>query len=318
VLRLPQGDQRVELGAAGSVTIGRGETNAIVLPGDHVSREHAFIQSNGRGDFYITDLGSGNGTFVNDRRIIARALLRHNDRIRIGDIEMVFCLPAAPNPPATEGASATQKTTSVNVEMRLTSVLVTDLRDYTGIAQQVEPDALSRALAGFNRRASSILENYGAWSHKFLGDAVMGVWIHREPEQAPRDLFAILQAASELADLAATLSQQWKLPGPWRIGAGICTGFSAVGNIGSSRSADFTAIGEVVNRTFRIESATRQIGCDVAVAEETFHILNRVAPVCEYFVGCEANLKGYDEPRPLYGASFVRLKSLLDFISQGQ
>jgi pSer/pThr/pTyr-binding forkhead associated (FHA) protein len=70
--------------------IGRIESAAdVVLPfSDEVSREHAAILYFA-GEFFIEDLQSGNGTFVNGKRI-ERVRLRYGDRIRIGNQEMIF------------------------------------------------------------------------------------------------------------------------------------------------------------------------------------------------------------------------------------
>ena len=66
-------------------TIGRGRDNDIILQSDSVSRQHASIECKGM-DIVVTDLGSTNGTFVNDdptRR--SQVSLKCGDRLRIGD-----------------------------------------------------------------------------------------------------------------------------------------------------------------------------------------------------------------------------------------
>ncbi len=50
-------------------TIGRGKDNDIVIKDHCISRNHAILQSTETGDFYLIDLGSRNGTFVNGRRV---------------------------------------------------------------------------------------------------------------------------------------------------------------------------------------------------------------------------------------------------------
>ena len=66
-------------------TIGRGEDNDIILQSDIVSRQHASIECKGM-DVVVTDLGSTNGTFVNDDPArLDQVLLRCGDRLRIGD-----------------------------------------------------------------------------------------------------------------------------------------------------------------------------------------------------------------------------------------
>jgi diguanylate cyclase (GGDEF)-like protein len=67
------------------LTIGRGQNNDIVLQSDTVSRQHATIECRGM-DIVVTDLGSTNGTFVNeDPTRLHQMLLKCGDRLRIGD-----------------------------------------------------------------------------------------------------------------------------------------------------------------------------------------------------------------------------------------
>lgn len=78
-----QGEREFELTLMQS-TIGRSPDNDIPVPDPEVSRRHAQImhQSNG---YAIVDLGSTNGTFVNDVRVIELTPLKHGDLIRLGD-----------------------------------------------------------------------------------------------------------------------------------------------------------------------------------------------------------------------------------------
>ena len=78
-----QGEREFELTLMQS-TIGRSPDNDIPIPDPEVSRRHAQIvhQSNG---YAIVDLGSTNGTFVNDVRVTKLTLLKHGDHIRLGD-----------------------------------------------------------------------------------------------------------------------------------------------------------------------------------------------------------------------------------------
>lgn len=65
------------------VTIGRGGDNHVVMDDDKVSRKHLEIERREK-DYLISDLGSVNGTFLNDQRI-SKEILHDNDRLRIGD-----------------------------------------------------------------------------------------------------------------------------------------------------------------------------------------------------------------------------------------
>lgn len=64
--------------------VGRLSTNDLVVEGDGVSREHAVLFRNGNGGFSISDIGSTNGTFVNDKKITGTEELRIGDAIGLG------------------------------------------------------------------------------------------------------------------------------------------------------------------------------------------------------------------------------------------
>jgi len=65
-----------------TASIGRSDTNTIQIAERHVSRQHAVINFRD-GIFMISDLGSANGTFVNDRRLTEAFPLAHGDVIRL-------------------------------------------------------------------------------------------------------------------------------------------------------------------------------------------------------------------------------------------
>jgi predicted component of type VI protein secretion system len=75
------------------VTIGRGHDNQLVVNDAHASAHHAAIRLIGDGQHYsITDLGSTNGTFVNEQRLdhTTARLLHAGDRIRIGETAFTY------------------------------------------------------------------------------------------------------------------------------------------------------------------------------------------------------------------------------------
>ena len=72
-----------------TTSIGRSVENSIVITSKRVSREHARIQRQGR-RMFLEDLGSTNGTFLNDERLLDRVELRDGDQISIGAVIFVF------------------------------------------------------------------------------------------------------------------------------------------------------------------------------------------------------------------------------------
>lgn len=80
-------DRKYDLGD--KTNIGRGRNNQIVLEDPTVSRNHAWIKAEGD-SFLVFDVGSANGTFVNDRRVEDPQRLVNGDTIRFGEAEFVF------------------------------------------------------------------------------------------------------------------------------------------------------------------------------------------------------------------------------------
>ncbi len=75
--------------AQGKLSIGRGSENDIQLEDNMVSKFHARVYEQD-GQFYIDDLNSGNGTWVNGKKIRELHPLREGDEIRVGDYVMEF------------------------------------------------------------------------------------------------------------------------------------------------------------------------------------------------------------------------------------
>lgn len=73
---------------AGPITIGRNPDNIICLDDKLVSRRHAVVEPTSNG-VILRDLGSGNGTYVREQRIV-ESRLRNGDTIRIGSVDLRF------------------------------------------------------------------------------------------------------------------------------------------------------------------------------------------------------------------------------------
>lgn len=72
-----------QLPLSGAIEAGRSQDAGLVLDDNEASRHHARIEPSGDGAL-VTDLGSTNGTFVNEQPIHARRVLRAGDRVRMG------------------------------------------------------------------------------------------------------------------------------------------------------------------------------------------------------------------------------------------
>jgi DNA-binding response OmpR family regulator len=72
-----------------AITIGRAVENDIVITSRRVSREHARVERQGQ-RMVLLDLGSTNGTYLNEERVLAPVELRDGDCVSIGDVDLVF------------------------------------------------------------------------------------------------------------------------------------------------------------------------------------------------------------------------------------
>jgi len=83
-----------EIPVTGSLSIGRSVENGVRLEGEAVSRKHAElnVQAN---TYILKDLGSHNGTYVNNQRVNGSVELRDGDTVRIGPNELTFKKPAS-------------------------------------------------------------------------------------------------------------------------------------------------------------------------------------------------------------------------------
>ncbi|MGA1997907.1 MAG: adenylate/guanylate cyclase domain-containing protein [Bryobacteraceae bacterium] len=302
-LLLQPGDRRWQLANGPSWAIGRGDGCAVMLEGRSVSRLHALIQRREGGDFSLVDLGSRNGSFVNGRRVSLPVLLRDADRLVFGDQEAVFHNPTPGGPAAGEDFNTRDAPTTALHTHTLTTIAVVDIRDYTPLARSVSEALLSQAIGTWFLRVGQIVGRLGSWAQRYIGDAVMAVWVHEEGAALDADLRRVLRAVSEIDIATGELHKTLPLPGPLRVGAGINTGPAIVGG------AEFTALGDTVNAAFRLEEATKQLGLGVALGERAFTELR--VPNGSPFQRRQVTLKGYDEPATAWGISFEDLDRFL-------
>src|SRR3954469_16680869 len=82
ILSTAEGQQAIELRPVNS--LGRHPNNSIQLLDKIVSKEHCIIEQRGADHWVLRDLGSLNGTFVNNERVRGEAPLKHGDEISLG------------------------------------------------------------------------------------------------------------------------------------------------------------------------------------------------------------------------------------------
>lgn len=315
ILRTEAGNRYLPLVGGNCWTIGRNEDNNFVLRDRWISRNHAMLQRMETGEFYLIDLGSRNGSFVNGRRVSIPVTLKNSDRLIFGQTELEFNCPAPTRPAAAINADSEDFTATLTVRS-LISVMVMDIRDFTVLTRQLDETILSEVIGNWFRQAGLIIREHGSWVDKYIGDAIMAVWFHKPNGVSSEEMLRICQALSQLHQATEELSSRYPLPFPLRVGAGINTGYAMVGNAGSGDRSDYTALGDTVNAAFRLESCTKQIGKDIALGETTYKYLS-VLGGQHAFKQYTVDLKGYDTPTLTYGGTFADLNTFLKMKGNG-
>jgi adenylate cyclase len=303
-LTLEPGGRQYPLVNGLSWAIGRGEGCAVMLDSRSVSRLHALIQRRDAGDFSLVDLGSRNGSFVNHRRVSVPVVLNDSDRLVFGDQHLQFHREsgAEQSAPALGSDTRNAPTTALHTHS-LATIVVVDIRDYTHLARSVPEELLSQTIGTWFLRVGQAAQRMGSWAQKYIGDAVMAVWVHDESRGVKADLLNALRAVIEIDAATAEISRMMPLPNPLRIGAGINTGTAIVGG------SDITALGDTVNAAFRLEAATKQIGIAVALGERTYTEIGIAGS--SPFLRRQVDLKGYDAPGTAWAISFDGLREFV-------
>ncbi|WP_088431402.1 adenylate/guanylate cyclase domain-containing protein [Halomicronema hongdechloris] len=314
ILQTESGNRHLPLLGSNCWTIGRSDDNNFVLPDQWISRNHAMLQSMENGEFYLIDLGSRNGSFVNGRRVSVPVTLHNGDLLTFGQTNLHFYCPhpdiataATPTPTDSQDFTATAM---LNVR-RLISVMVVDIRDFTVMTRQLDETVLSETIGTWFRRAGEIIGEYGSGVDKYIGDAVMAVWIHGPQGVEPTEILRIIRAINALAKMTSQLHEEFPLPFSLRIGAGLNTGYAMVGNTGSGDRPDYTALGDTVNAAFRFESSTKQLGLDIAIGATTYDCLEELGTTDNLFQRYTVTMKGYDTPILTYAGTFKDLERFL-------
>jgi len=106
----------------GANTFGRKEgDNKIVIPEKGISRSHCNIEVLNNGELHILDNNSGNGTFVNHKKISAKTKLKNKDKIKIGDNLFELIIQNKSNSAQTSSKSTSQKEKNIKTSEKDTS-----------------------------------------------------------------------------------------------------------------------------------------------------------------------------------------------------
>jgi adenylate cyclase len=186
------------------------------------------------------------------------------------------------------------------VEPRKTEITVmfSDIRGFTSISEKLDAQDLALFLNQYLSDMTQIVFTHHGTLDKYIGDAVMAFW--GAPFEETGHAVRACLSALEMMDRVREMQKQWEAQGRPHldIGIGLNTGVASVGNMGSSLRYGYTALGDSVNLSSRLEGLNKEYGTHIVVNESTYEVAKSAG-----FVFRELDLirvKGKNEPVTIY------------------
>ncbi|MBE9076877.1 adenylate/guanylate cyclase domain-containing protein [Romeria aff. gracilis LEGE 07310] len=313
------GQRRLPLTASSCWTVGRNDDNNLVLSDQWISRNHAMIQSMESGEFYLIDLGSRNGSFINGRRVTVPVPLHSGDMLTFGQTELQFFCSSADAAAAdsTDSDYSFTATAAIHVR-RLVSTAVIDLCDFTAMTQCLNEKDLSEAVGSWFRQAGEVLRRYGGWVDRYTGSAITAVWIHGTQDVPREESLRTIRAVCDLQQVMNDLNQRYALPMRLRIGVGLDQGYAMVGDMESGLRPEYAVLGDTIDDTRQYELATQHLGLDVAVSSKLYQQLGQLGMNEQTFKQYSVQLKGQSYSLATYACAFSDLGRFLSAYEDNQ
>ncbi|MDH7512306.1 MAG: adenylate/guanylate cyclase domain-containing protein [Clostridiales bacterium] len=155
-------------------------------------------------------------------------------------------------------------------ERREVTSFFSDVAGFTAISEALSPEELVNFLNEYLSEMTEIILESGGTLDKYEGDAIIAFWNAPldQPDHALRACRAALRCQARLSELGPRFREKAGRPVTMRIG--LSSGPAVVGNMGSSRRFDYTAMGDTVNLASRLEGACKLYRVPILASEETY------------------------------------------------
>jgi adenylate cyclase len=147
------------------------------------------------------------------------------------------------------------------------TVLFADIRGFTRLSERTRPEKVVQLLNKYFSEMTEIIFAHGGTLDKYIGDGLMALF--GAPTATPEDATNAVNAAVDMQRCVQGLNREIVADGfnEIGIGVGLHTGEATVGYIGSERRSEYTAIGDTVNLSARLESICQ--GGQILISEAT-------------------------------------------------
>ena len=188
-------------------------------------------------------------------------------------------------------------------EQREITVMFTDVRGFTRISEQFDPQGLTRFMNRFLTPMTDMIQARSGTIDKYMGDAIMAFW--NAPLTIEAHASRACEAALAMQARLVTLNEEWKAEAegegrhhiPVNIGVGLNTGHASVGNFGSEQRLTYSCLGDAVNLASRLEGQCKTYVVGIVIGDGTAKQVPSLATL-------ELDLimvKGKTEPERMFG-----------------
>ena len=150
-----------------------------------------------------------------------------------------------------------------------------DIRSFTTLSEGMSASELTSFLNEYLSPMTDAVLDLSGTVDKYMGDAIMAFW--NAPLDDRQHGVHAVAAALKMRRLLADLNSEWRRRAEAegrrfvkvKFGVGLNTGECCVGNLGSVRRFDYSAIGDEVNVASRLEGSSKMFGVDIVASEAT-------------------------------------------------
>lgn len=157
---------------------------------------------------------------------------------------------------------------AIQGEKKVLSFIFTDIQGFTTLSEKIAPDLLSKILNDYLEGMCAEIDKFEGTIDKFIGDSVMCFFNAPIDQQDHAD--RAVNCALALDTFSENFRERYRMEGI-EIGVtriGVHSGEAVVGNFGSSRKMEFTALGDTVNAASRTEGVNKYFGTRVCLTND--------------------------------------------------
>ncbi len=148
------------------------------------------------------------------------------------------------------------------------SLMFTDIRDFTQLSEQLEPNRLATALGRYLETMARIIQQETSGTiDKYIGDAIMALWNAPEPVAGHARMACLAALRCRDAGRALARAPEWETLPPFETRFGLHCDTALVGHFGAPDRMNYTAIGDAVNLASRLEGLNKIYGTTIIASE---------------------------------------------------